>query len=59
MKMRSALPLVLIAAVLAISACVSTVTGGSGAADTQTPQSLDEQWSATAGRNDLDGTVAF
>jgi ketosteroid isomerase-like protein len=36
-----------------------SATGDSRAADASAIQALDEQWSATAARNDLEGTVAF
>jgi uncharacterized protein (TIGR02246 family) len=54
MKMRAALVLVLIP-----SAFVATSCGPSATGDASAIQALDEQWSATAAKNDLDGTVAF
>ena len=59
MKMRTALLLVLIPAAFLATSCAPSATGDSRAADASAIQALDEQWSATAGRNDLDGTVAF
>ena len=56
--MRTILSLLLIAAALAVTSCAPTA-GDSSAADASRIRALDEQWSATAARNDLDGTVAF
>jgi ketosteroid isomerase-like protein len=53
------LRLVLIAFALVAMSCAPTAAVDSRAADTSAIQALDEQWSATAARNDLDGTVAF
>jgi len=41
------------------TSCAPSGTGDSSAADASAIQALDEQWSATAARNDLQGTVAF
>ena len=41
------------------TSCGPAATSDSGAADAAAIQALDEQWSATAARNDVDGTVAF
>jgi uncharacterized protein (TIGR02246 family) len=39
--------------------CSAPATGDNRAADAAAIQALDEQWSATAAKNDLEGTVAF
>lgn len=41
------------------SSCAPTAAPDTRAADEAAIRALDEQWSATAGKNDLDGTVAF
>ncbi len=41
------------------TSCTPSSTGDNRAADAAAIQALDEQWSATAAKNDLDGTVAF
>ena len=41
------------------SACGPSETVDNGAAEAAAIRRLDEQWSATAARNDIDGTVAF
>src|SRR5258708_35218524 len=57
--MRTALLAVLIPPAFVATSCVPSATGDSRAADASAIRALDEQWSATAARNDLDGTVAF
>jgi uncharacterized protein (TIGR02246 family) len=59
MKMRSALSLLLITSAFLTTSCAPSAPVDSRAADALTIQALDEQWSATAARNDLTGTVAF
>ena len=59
MKMRIAFVLVLVTSVFVATSCGPSATSGSRAADASAIQALDEQWSATAARNDLEGTVAF
>jgi len=59
MKMRTALLLVLIPSAVVATSCAPSATGSRRAADVSAIQALDEQWSATAARNDLEGTVAF
>src|SRR5258708_181489 len=59
MKMRTALLAVLISPAFVATSCAPSATGDSRAADAPAIRALDEQWSATAARNDLDGTVAF
>lgn len=51
--------LVLIASVFAATSCGPAATSGGDAADAAAIQTLDEQWSATAAKNDVEGTVAF
>jgi uncharacterized protein (TIGR02246 family) len=59
MKIRTALLLVVIPSALVVTSCAPSATSDSRAADASAIQALDEQWSATAERNDLEGTVAF
>ena len=59
MKMRTALLLVLIPSAVVATSCFPSATGNKRGADVSAIQALDEQWSATAARNDLEGTVAF
>jgi uncharacterized protein (TIGR02246 family) len=58
MKIRTSLLLIVIQSALVLTSC-----GPSATVDTRAEaaaiQALDEQWSATAGKNDVDGTVAF
>jgi ketosteroid isomerase-like protein len=57
--LRRTLQLSLIASALLASSCAPPAAPDSRAADEAAIRALDEQWSATAGKNDLDGTVAF
>jgi hypothetical protein len=57
--MRTALLLVLVPSAFVATSCAPSATGDNRAADASAIQALDEQWSATAARNDLGGTVAF
>ena len=59
MKIRFLLGAVLISSALAVVSCAPSATGDRRAADASAIQALDEQWSATAAKNDLEGTVAF
>jgi ketosteroid isomerase-like protein len=59
MKIRTALLLVVIPSAFVATSCAPSATSDSRAADASAIQALDEQWSATAARNDLEGTVAF
>jgi ketosteroid isomerase-like protein len=59
MKMRNAFLLVAILSAFVAISCAPSATNDSRAIDASAIQSLDEQWSATAARNDLEGTVAF
>ena len=59
MKIRTALRLVVIPSAFVATSCAPSATSDSRAADASAIQALDEQWSATAARNDLEGTVAF
>ena len=59
MKMRSGVLLVLIASALVATSCGPSATSDGGAADAAAIRALDEQWSATAAKNDVEGTVAF
>ena len=58
MKIRTALLLVMIPSAFVATSCAPSTTSDSRAADASAIQALDEQWSATAARNDLEGTVA-
>jgi len=51
--------IVLISCVFVATSCGPSATSDSGATDAAAIQALDEQWSATAAKNDLEGTVAF
>src|SRR6516225_6821765 len=57
--MRSALVLFLIPSAFLMTSCAPSTRVGSHATDTEAIRALDEQWSATAAKNDLAGTVAF
>lgn len=59
MKIRTALLLVLVPSVFVATSCAPSATADNRAADAAAIQALDEQWSATAAKNDVDGTVAF
>ena len=59
MKMRTALLLLVTVSAFVAPSCAPSGTVDSRAADASAIQALDEQWSATAARNDLEGTVAF
>ncbi len=49
----------LIACALLISSCAAPATNDTRAAGEAAIRDLDERWSVIAGKNDLDGTVAF
>ena len=57
--MRTALLFVLVSSAFVATSCAPSATADHRAADASAIQALDEQWSATAAKNDLDGTVAF
>ena len=57
--MRTALLLLLIMSAILTTSCGPSAAVDSRAADAAAIQRLDEQWSATAARNDVEGTVAF
>lgn len=56
---RPTLQLTLIISALLASSCAPPTAPDTRAADEAAIRALDEQWSATAAKNDLDGTVAF
>jgi uncharacterized protein (TIGR02246 family) len=58
-KIQTALLLVVIPSAFVSTSCAPSATSDSRSADASAIQALDEQWSATAARNDLEGTVAF
>jgi len=58
-KKRTGILLVLISCAFAATSCGPSATNDGGAADAAAIQALDELWSATAAKNDLEGTVAF
>jgi len=58
MKLRTALVVVLIPCAF-VSSCAPRAASDDPVANASAIRALDEQWSATAARNDLDGTVAF
>lgn len=49
----------LTAAAILITSCAPHAVPDTRAADETAIRSLDEQWSATAAKNDLEGTLAF
>ena len=57
--MRIASVLLLFTAVFLNTSCAPSVPVDNRLASAAALQAVDEQWSATAGRNDLAGTVAF
>jgi hypothetical protein len=57
--LRRTLRLTLITLALLASSCAPPTVPDTRAADEAAIRALDEQWSATAAKNDLDGTVAF
>jgi ketosteroid isomerase-like protein len=59
MRIRNTLLLLVVGWSVVALSCAPSNSGDSRAADVATLRALDEQWSATAGKNDLDGTVAF
>ena len=52
-------PLALLAVVLFSISCTPSSSPGASASEEAAIRALDEQWSATAAKNDLDGTVAY
>ena len=58
-KKRTGVLLFLIPCGFVATSCGPSATSDSGAADAAAIQALDEQWSATAAKNDVQGTVAF
>src|ERR1043165_5248304 len=61
MNKRMRIPLVLVptATALVIASCGPSGRPDKRASDASALRALDEQWAAAAGKNDLDGTVAF
>src|SRR6266566_2448622 len=59
MQMRSALVFFLIPSAFLTTSCAPSTPVDSRAAEAVAIQALDEQWSATAAKNDLAGTLAF
>src|SRR3954452_25045610 len=57
--MRTTLSLFLITSAFLTTSCAPSAPSDTSVADASAIQALDEQWSATAARNDLEGTVAF
>ena len=57
--LRRIAPLSLIGSALWISSCGPAPAPDTRAADEAAIRALDEQWSSTAAKNDLEGTVAF
>jgi uncharacterized protein (TIGR02246 family) len=56
---KRTLPLTLSICAFLLSSCAPPAAPDMRAADEAAIRELDEQWSATAAKNDLDGTVAF
>src|SRR5689334_23786420 len=59
MSFRTALLLFLASFAFVMTSCAPSTQGDSRAAEEAKLRALDEQWSATAARNDLEGTLAF
>ena len=59
MRLRTALLFFLVSSAFVTTSCAPSIQGDSRAAEEAKLRALDEQWSATAARNDLEGTVAF
>ena len=59
MRIRMPLILGLTASALVVPSCGPSGSEDSRASDVSALRTLDEQWSATAAKNDIDGTVAF
>jgi len=59
MQMRTAALFLLALCAFLNTSCSPSANGDSRTADAAAIQALDEQWSATAAKNDLAGTVAF
>lgn len=59
MQTRITVLLLLTSSSILIASCSSSTTVDSRTAEAAAIQRLDEQWSATAARNDVVGTVAF
>src|SRR5215469_3218895 len=59
--MRIPTPLVLLitSSALVIASCSQSRTADNPASDASALRAADEQWSATAAKDDLDGTVSF
>jgi uncharacterized protein (TIGR02246 family) len=57
--MRNALLVAVWSSVLCIAGCGSSRVADDSAAATEQIRKLDEQWSAAAAKNDLEGTLAF
>jgi len=56
---RTTVPLTIVFCAFLTSSCAPSASSDTRAADEAALRTLDEQWSATAAKNDLDGTVAF
>ncbi len=59
MMLKNSAPFVLIAFALLASSCASLPVSDTRTADEAAIRVLDEQWSAIAAKNDLEGTLAF
>jgi ketosteroid isomerase-like protein len=59
MRIQTALVLALTSFAFVITSCAPSATADNRASDSSALRACDEQWSATAARNDLAGTVAF
>jgi uncharacterized protein (TIGR02246 family) len=58
-KKRTGVVLVWISCAFAATSCGPSATSDGGVADAAAIRALDEQWSATAAKNDVEGTIAF
>jgi len=59
MRIQTALVLLITSSAFVIASCSPSGTAGNRASDTSALRAADEQWSAIAAKNDLDGTLAF
>ncbi len=59
MRIQKKVVLALAPFALVISSCAPSGSASNRASDAAALRALDEQWSATAAKNDLDGTVGF
>jgi ketosteroid isomerase-like protein len=59
MRIRTPLVLLITSSAFVITSCSPSGTADNRASDASALRAADEQWSATAAKNDVDGTVSF